>query len=460
MEVTLDKQGASYGLATVKIGQADYQSELDKQLKDYQKKANIKGFRPGKVPLGLIRKMVGKDLKADVVTRKVSDNLNEYVQSNDLKLMFNPLPKEEPLTLDDFANQDEFAFSFELCMEPDFEYDLKNVALTQYEVEPTTDEVNDVIEKIKKDTPNVVKVEEVAEGDFIEGTFKQVDGEFEESTTLPLNQVAEDQRATFIGKKADEVVKFDLKTAFPEEKTVNLLFNGAKEQETELSGEFELTIKEITRNETPEMNKDFFQKALGKEVETEEEFRSELVQLIKDGNQTVAEDLVARDIRNQLVETTTIELHEEFLKRLMRMSKEDGISDEEVEKQYPDFAKSLKWRMLSNRIFRDSEIKIEEAEITEAARETVRASLRQMGLANLGGDQLEQFVDMMLEKEEAKQKGIEDGYELIFNQKLNGYIKENATVDAKTVGIEEFKSIVDDIVAKDQAATATTEEQA
>jgi trigger factor len=462
VEVVFDKQEQAYGVVNIKLTPEDYTPEVDKQLKDYRKKAQLKGFRPGKAPMGFIKKMVGKDIKADVISRSVSKHVNDYLVENKLTALFSPLPKDEPLALEDFANNDEFEFAFEVCLEPELDLTLsKDNKMSGYKVEPTDEEVEKMIEKFRKEMPQIVEVDEVAEGDFVKATFKQ--GELSKETSVPMNQVADEAKADFLGKKKDETFTLDLRKAFPEAQSLKMLFGqefdgDVSELDEQMKGDFEVTISEITRNEDSELNQEFFDKALGEGVvSNEEEFKAKLKERMSEGNQGVADDLFIRDVRDKLVADTDIELNENLLKKIIRLSTEKELSQEDIEKQYPRFYDAVKWRIISNHIFKSGDLKIEEEDIKKGARAVVRQQLAGMGLQGMPEEQMEQFVDMMLEKEEAKQKSYDDAYEQVFAEKLSKHIRESVTVEDELVGVDKFNEIVEQYVKKDREEQAEME---
>ncbi|MGB0521998.1 MAG: trigger factor [Flammeovirgaceae bacterium] len=461
MEISLDKREDSYGLVKIQLKQADYQPELDTQLKEYRKKANLKGFRPGKVPMGMIKKMVGKDLKADVVSRVAIDQLNDYIEAEGLNPIFSPLPKDEPLTLEDFEAKDDFDFEFELCLEPEITYSLsKDLAISAHKIEPTDADLEETVEKMMTDMPQTVQADTVEEGDFIKGTFQQAASEFEMETVLPLNQVPEDKRSIFIGKGKDEAFTFDLREALPEDKEIKLLFGIEEEKAAEMKGEMELTITEITRSQQPEMNQEFFDRVLGPEVaSTEEEFRTELKKKMAEVNQSVADSIFTSAIRDRLIGEIAVNLPEDLLKKVLKLSQEkEALSDEEVEKRFPNFLTAVKWRAISNRIFKDAELTIENEEVELAARDVVRQQLQQMGLVGMPDEQMESFVDMMLQREDSRKQNMEAAYEQVFTTKISNYIKEQITITEEIVSIEEFKNIVDELNKKAEEEAKALEE--
>lgn len=456
MEISLDKREDSYGLITLKLAEADYKPELDTQLKEYRRKANLKGFRPGKVPLGLIKKMVGTDMKAEVISRSTIDHLNKYIEDEKLELIFQPFPKEEPLTINDFENNDDFEFSFEVCLEPTVDYSLsEDFSISGYKISPSDAEVEDAIEKMKADMPQIIQADTVEDGDFVKGTFKQVEGDFEKETVLPLNQVAEDKRDLFIGKGKEDAFTFDLRAALPDDKEVKLLFGTEEEETAALTGEFELTITEITRNAEAEINQEFMDRVLGPDLASnEEEFRTELKKKMAEVNQDVADTVLANDIRERLVKEVEVSLPEDLLKKVLKQSQKEPITDEEVETRFPNFLDSVKWRAISGRIFKDADLNIENEEIEAAARDVARQQLQQMGLVGMPEEQMESFVNMMMEREESRKQNMDQAYDQVFNSKLNAYIKTKITIAEDSIGIDKFKEIIEEMNKKAEAEAA------
>ncbi len=112
MEIILDKSSATEGLIKVTLKEVDYQPKVEEKVKEYSRKAQLKGFRPGKVPRALIKKMYGKSILIDEINELLSKSVLDYIKEKDIKIIGDPLPVAEKASLIDWDNQKEFEFEY------------------------------------------------------------------------------------------------------------------------------------------------------------------------------------------------------------------------------------------------------------------------------------------------------------------------------------------------------------
>ncbi len=436
--------------------------EFNKLLKDYSKKASIKGFRPGKVPAGLIKKMYGRQIKLEVFNKTITQSLQNYMAENKLPVLFQPVLASDPVSEEELIEQNNFDLEFEVLLEPEFELNVQHLDnVNKYVLEVSAEDVQENIENLRKSYPQIVKTEEVVEGDFIKGNFKSVESDFEKETVLPLNRVAEEQRQNFIGLKKGDLYKFDLRTAFPEADTVRILFELEQEAAEEMSGEFEMEITEIDHEELHELNKEFFAKVLGEEkaegIETEEDFRKEIARQTQETNGDSAEYLTDREVRQALIEQTVIEFPEEMLKKLIQMNSEEKISEERLQNELPNFKKSLKWMLISSKVFKENELEISEEDVKEQARQHLQQQFASWGLGvhQFPAEQMEMFVNNFLSEGEGKNRN--DMEAAVKDSMVYKLVKEQNTFPEKKVSMTELEKIFADLRAEAEAANPNLE---
>ncbi|WP_020533922.1 trigger factor [Flexithrix dorotheae] len=444
MEIAVDKKEKAYGLINLKLEESDYLPEFNKKIKEYSQKANIKGFRPGKVPAGMIKKMYGKGLKVEIINQQVYQKLNEYIKEEELPILFSPLLKGEALSEEEITSGNSFDFEFEVFLEPEIELPIdESFKVKSYSVEVSDEDLKETLDNLKNSYPEVSQVEEIAEGDFVKATFKAVEGEFEKETVLPLKQVEEEVRKTFIGKKKEEDVKFDLKKAFPEANTVKLLFGIDEKEAEELSGEFSMTILEITRNADPEMNEEFFKKILGeeeaKDITTEAEFEDALKEKLAEVNKPAAESLTSKLIRDGLTEKVSVDMPEEFLKKTFKMTNEEGLTDEQVEEKFPEFKEAVKWRVIGNKVFKDADLKVEPEEIKAQAAINIKQQFMGYNIP-LEEGQMDEFVNNYLSYENGR--NYDQVFEQVFQEKVLDQIKSKISFEEETVTIKKLNELL------------------
>lgn len=458
MEIALDRKEDNYGIITISINDADYQDAVDQQLRELRKKANLKGFRPGKVPLNFIKRMYGKDVKADSLTKTVNDRLYKYINEDQL-VLFMPIQKSDALTPEEISERESFTFEFEVCLAPEFSYKLDSgISIERPVLDAVEEDVDATIGRIKEQLPVDTEVEEVTKGDFVSGTYKQVEGDFESVAMLPTNQLSEEALPLFEGKKVGDKVTFNIEKALPEENQIKNLFTPEEGQLETIKGEFEVEIETITRKSEPEMNQEFFDRAVGPDkVSSEEEFRAEIKKQINEANQGYANSVFESLVRDEFVETMDITLPEEFLKRIMQVGRETPLSEEEVIKQLPGFVRAAKWQAITNRIANDADLKVTQEEVMATARQKVKDQFAQMGLAGLSEEQLDPIVESVLEREEGK-KTIEEAQREAFDKKIMDHIAEHIQVTDKTYSAKEFEEYVNKLNEEAEAKLKAEEE--
>lgn len=441
MNITLEKSNPTNASLKVKLAQSDYQPKVAEKLKEYSRKAVIKGFRPGKVPASLIQKMYGKGILVEEINHLLTKSVNDYIRDNKLNLVGEPLPNPEESTDIDWDTQKEFEFSYSLGLAPEFAIDLSPaVKVTAYEIELGDKEVTETIERLQKQHHRHSHPETSEEGDTLAGELKQVDGDFSAYISFPLSQVDEEARFLFTGLSTDSKVSFDLRKAFETDETVSLLTGQTRDEAARLSGTFELTVSEITRHDPAPLDQEFFDRILGANAAgSEEEFMNKIREIISGNYQREAEALLNRDVQETLLNQNTFELPDEFLKRWLLVSNEGKVTTEQVEQEYALYARELRWSLIKNKIAEENKIRIEHEEVFGQTRQLIR---QQFGLS--GPDErmdatIDNFANNYLKAEQGK------NYLNIYNQLLSERIltlaKKKIGIEKKTVEVEEFKKL-------------------
>lgn len=443
MDITLDKKGNTEASIKINLKEEDYQPQIDEKIKEYRKKANLKGFRPGKVPPAIIKKMYGKGIKVEEINQLISQSLPKYIKDQDLNLVGEPLPNYEGSENIDWETQKDFEFTYDIGFVNDFEYNVsENLKITKYQLELTDKEIDETIQNLREQFNDTENVEEVAKDDIVNGKVVQKDGELENQTSLDLKQLDGNQAKVFIGaKKADEVV-FDIRETHPEDNEVAVLLSKSPEEVAEVKGEFGFTIESILRRKAAELNQEFFDKVFGKDaVKSEEEFREKVKETMQENYDRETHNLLMLDIRDTLVDNTQFEVPEEFLKRWLLERNEGNITQEQIDKEFNDYVRDLRWNLIINKISEDKEIKVEHEDVKAKAREMIEQQLGQSGLLGQLGDNLDPFVDNYLQGDNG------NNYMQVFNQarteKIFAYIKENASLEEKKITVDQFKEEVD-----------------
>ncbi|MGB3616599.1 MAG: trigger factor family protein, partial [Catalinimonas sp.] len=171
MNITLDKQDENHASLEIVLTEEDYRPKVTAKVKEYGKRVQLKGFRPGKVPPGLIRKMYGRSILIEEVNELLSQGMSDYIREQKLGVVGEPVPDVERQEQIDWDNQKEFAFRFQLGLIPEFTYDPAAVQVTRYAVEVTEEQVDETIERMRDHYGEEEEVEEADEETTLTGVL-------------------------------------------------------------------------------------------------------------------------------------------------------------------------------------------------------------------------------------------------------------------------------------------------
>ena len=451
MDITLEKADETNASLKITLTPADYKPEVDKKLKDYGRKVQLKGFRPGHVPASLVQKMYGKSILVDEINAMLSKTVSQYIRENKLQVVGDPVPDRDQADAIDWDNQTDFAFSYTLGLASEFDIDFSDLpSVTQYEIQAGEAEIDSTIADLQQRFHTHAHGEEVSDGDTIYGELTQTGTTetaepFSAKTAFPMNQMAEEAKGQFVGKKKGDVVTFVLEQAFPDEKARANATGVKKEEAADLAGEFTFAIDDITRNEPAELNQEFFDKVLGVGAVTEEEqFRVKVAEIIRGNYSRESDQLLRLDIEKTLIENTPILLPDEFLKNWLLEVNEGKFTPEQVDEQYDDFTKSVKLQLIKNKIADKADIKVEFDEVLEVTRQMVR---EQFGFMGGEDEEMNKTIDRIARNYLMDEKNNGQNYTNTFNRvyddKVIGYAKTQLTIVSQEITVDEFKALVE-----------------
>jgi len=447
MNITKENIDDLNAILKVKIEKPDYEDKVETVLKDYRKKATIKGFRPGMVPIGLIKKMYGRAVQIDEINKIVTENIQKYLADEKVEILGDPLPKADEQDKIDFETQQDFTFSFELGLTPAIDLKLsKKNKVNEYEII--------IDEKMRKDYVNnyirrygeLRKADQTEEKDVIKGKIEAVDnsgnvlpeGPSVEDTSLGIDIIKDKKiKKEFIGKNLNDSIDFDLKKAFPNDTEIAGILHKKKEEVAELGADYRFTIKEISRFYQAELGKELFDRIFGEGVvNSEEEFMKKIEGEIVINLKRESDFKLMMDIKNLAMKKTDFQLPEEFLKKwLLRVNEKS--TQEQIEKEFDSFRKDLKWQLIRNKIARDNEVKISEEELQKEAENITRYQFQQYGLFYATAEQIANYAKETLKREEDA-KRIADK---ILEEKVILLMKDLVKLENKSVTIEEFNKL-------------------
>ena len=447
MNITKENIDDLNAVLKIKIEKTDYEDKVETVLKDYRKKATIKGFRPGMVPIGLIKKMYGKAVQIDEINKIVTENIQKYITDEKLEILGDPLPKVDEQNKIDFDTQQDFTFSFELGLTPVFELKLsKKNKVNQYDIIVDEKMRSQYLENYTRRYGELKKAEQIEEKDVVKGRIEAIDengnvipeGPSVEETSLGIDIIKDEKiKKEFIGKNIHDTIDFDLKKAFPNDTEIAGILHKKKEEVADLGANYRFTVNEISRFYPAELGKELFDKIFGEGViNSEEEFMKKIEEEIVANLKRESDFKLMMDIKNMTMEKTDFQLPEEFLKKWLLRVNEKSTA-EQIEKEFDSFRKDLKWQLIRNKVARDNEVKISEEELQKEAENITRYQFQQYGLFYTTDEQIANYAKETLKRDEDA-KRIADK---ILDEKVILLIKELVKLEDKSVTTEEFNKL-------------------
>ena len=443
MEFTLKNQDATSAILSVNIQEADYAPLVEKQLKNFRQKANIPGFRPGMVPMGLIKKQYGTAVKAEEINKLLQTKIFEYIRENKVDMLGEPLPIEEQQANINMVEDKEFTFEFEIALAPKFDAVLdKGDALAYYRIQPTDEMVQGQVDAFAQRCGEYKQVESYENGDMLKGTLTESVEEgivVREAVMMPSYMKNDEQKALFAGVKLNDVVTFNPFTAFDgNEAELASLLKVEKSEVAAHNGEFTFTVTEITRFVASEINQNVFDAAFGKDaVKSEEEFRAKIAEQFEARFEVESDYKLLMDVREYLMNKVgKLEFNEAILRRIMDSNKAEGetVSEEDFQKSLTE----LRWHLVKEQLAKKFEIKIDDNDVLGVAKAATRDQFAQYGMANVPEDLLENYAKEMLKQEKTREALINRAVDV----KLIQAIKAAITLNEEKVSVEEFNKKV------------------
>jgi trigger factor len=432
----------------LQIEKSDYAEAVDSSLRAYARKANIPGFRPGKVPMAHVKKMFGKAVLADEINKLISDSLYKYIKDNNLNILGEPLPNKEEQQAINFDTQESFEFSFDIALAPDFKVTLdKNVTTPYYEINVDDKMIDNAVKSYTGRFGSYEDAEAATESDVIKGdlvemrtkTKEKEDGIVVEDAVLcPKYMKADDQKSLFEGAKIGASVSFNPKKAYENESEVASLLKRSKEEVVDVNSDFKFTIKGITRFKEAELNQELFDKAFGEGVvNSEKEFKDKLVAEMKASLAVDSDFKLLTDVKELLVKTLDgVVFPEEFLKR-WALETNEKLTAEELEQQFPAMIEDLKWHLIKDQIAKNNNIKIEQEDMMNFAKKATQAQFAQYGMMSIPDDMLDKYAKEMLGNQDSVNRIVDR----VMDEKVLAVVKSSVKLDEKKISLDEFNKM-------------------
>ena len=448
-QITRDQIAPLHERIKITVSPSDYNPAFEKSLKNYAKTANIPGFRKGLVPTGIIKKMHGAAVFTEEVLRTIEKELTQYVQTENISYLGQPLPEDEndPGTFN-FNEPKEYSFSFEIGLKPIFSLpNFETLPTTLHLVDATPEMIQEELDRMQQRLGKMTEPETITrEEDVINVRFEKSDAEGNpiegaepKENSLLLKYFSESLRKQLIGKKKDETITIQLSTAFDDKEREwvagDLGLN--KDNAEEMSQHFLMHISKIGFVEKRELNEEFFNEALpGKEIKSEEELRNEIRTQIEAYWKHQAQHMLEHEIFHILSEETKMDFPENFLKKWLLKTNENKQTAEDIEKEFPTFLNQLRWTLVSNEIASGNTIQVSREEIMESLRQQL---IGYFGSMNLGGNY--EWLDSYVERLMGDEKQVENAYQRVFSAKVLSWAASKVKPTEKKISAEEFSKL-------------------
>jgi trigger factor len=441
MQITKENIDALNAVVKIQVEPADYQNRVNDVIKKYQRTANIPGFRPGKTPAGVIKKMYGKTVLVEELNKLLSESLGKYIVDNKLDVLGSPLPKHTNQE-DSWEDGKSFEFLYELGFAPEFEVSVSSLKKTPYYLLKVDDtmienDVNDMRRRYGKFS----NPEETADNHILYGEFQEMEnGEVKTdgnktTTTLSLEMIRDDEkRKPFIGLKKDQSITFNPMTTLGNETEVAAMLRVEKSSPA-LTADYHFTVKTINQIEKADLNQEFFDKIYGKDVvKTEEEFRSKVKEGIASYFERQSDSKLKKDLRNQLLETVNLPLPDDFLKRMLKANQEKPVSDNEFDHQYYHASEDLRWSLIQNKLALANNVTIAQEDIRSAAKQMMQQQFYQYGMYDFDEAKLNDITDRYLNEG----NNFERTERALLDQKVFEAIKTQVKLDMHELPYGEY----------------------
>ncbi len=429
----------------IKIKPEDYKESVESGLKQFRKNVNMPGFRPGQAPMAIVKKKYGKSVLADELNKLVSKGLQDHIEGNKLNVLGNPLPKEDAET-GDWDNPSNFEFVYEIGLAPEIKVSVdKKGKFDYYLVKIEDDMINGEVENIRRRYGKLVPVEKAEEQDMLLGQFQELDENGKpkadgimHSSTVNI-QFLEDEKVkkSLTGKKVGDTFKLDPDSVSKGDSDKAAMLGVKVEELADINSEFNFTVTEIKRMEMADLDQEFYDKVFGEgNVKSEDEMRAKIAEEIQNVYKRDSDYLLRKDIQDKLIEKAKIDLPEEFLKKWIMASNEKPITKEQLENDFPEYSKGLRWQLIENHLVKDNDIKVEHEEVINYTKGVIAQNFGRYGMPVPEDKELTEMAENSLKNQDE----IRQIYQNLFDTKLMGLFKEKFAIKEKEISLDDMKA--------------------
>ena len=449
MKVSFENPDKINGLLTITVEEADYKNEVDQTLKDYRKKANVPGFRPGQVPMGMIKRQYGGAVKMDAINKIVGEQINKYIADNKINMLGQPLASEAQQP-QDLEKEGPYTFIFDIAVAPEFEIELTSKdKIDYYDINVDHALIDRQVEMFASRLGKNVDVEEYADGDVIKGDLRELDKKgntkedgltVEAAMVMPEYIKAAAQKKLFKGAKVGDIITFNPRKAYKDsDAEMAALLKIEKDKLAEHEGDFSYQITNIQRFENHAIDQELFDQTFGKDqVKDEKAFRAKIAEGLKGQLEMDSDYKFLQDVRKYAEEKVgQLTYPDALLKRMMKENNKEK-DQEFIDKNYDASIKELTWSLIRNRLSEKAQVKVNDEDVRNAARETARVQFAQYGMNNVPDEYVNNYADELLKKQESVQQFVDRAIDL----KLIEAFKKTVKLNKKSISLDDFNKMM------------------
>ena len=449
MKVSFENPDKINGLLTITVEEADYKNEVDQTLKDYRKKANVPGFRPGQVPMGMIKRQYGGAVKMDAINKIVGEQINKYITDNKINMLGQPLASEAQQP-QDLEKEGPYTFIFDIAVAPEFEIELTSKdKIDYYDINVDDALIDRQVEMFASRLGKNVDVEEYADGDVIKGDLRELDKKgntkedgltVEAAMVMPEYIKAAAQKKLFKGAKVGDIITFNPRKAYKDsDAEMAALLKIEKDKLAEHEGDFSYQITNIQRFENHAIDQELFDQTFGKDqVKDEKAFRAKIAEGLKGQLKMDSDYKFLQDVRKYAEEKVgQLTYPDALLKRMMKENNKEK-DQEFIDKNYDASIKELTWSLIRNRLSEKAQVKVNDEDVRNAARETARVQFAQYGMNNVPDEYVNNYADELLKKQESVQQFVDRAIDL----KLIEAFKKTVKLNKKSISLDDFNKMM------------------
>lgn len=448
MKISFENPDKVNGLLTITVEEADYQASVEKTLKDYRKKANYPGFRPGMVPMGLIKKQYGASAKMDAINKLIGEQIYKYMQDNKIQMLGKPLPSEKQ-EAQDLEKPAPYTFAFDIAVAPEFKIELNgHNKIDHYTIIVDDALIDRQVEMFTSRNGTYEKAESYEDNDMLKGDLRELDEKgntkedgitVEAASILPNYIKDEAQKALFNGAKLGDIITLNVSKAFENEAEIASLLKVERDRVKDIKSDFSYQITDIQRYKKHPVDQELFDSLFGKDtVKSEKEFREKIAEGLKEQLAVDADYKFILDVRAYCEKKVgKLEFPDALLKRIMLNNNKDK-GEEFVEKNYEQSIKELTWHLIKEQLVADNQIKVNDEDVLNAAKETARVQFAQYGMNNVPDEYVENYAKEILKKRENVDGLVDRAVDI----KLTDALKKVVKLNEKEISLDDFNKMM------------------